>query len=93
MNSFHEKVYRVVKKIPKGKIMAYKEIAKAVGSSRAWRAVGNALNKNEDSKIPCHRVIKSTGEIGGYRKGAKKKIELLKSEHITSYVLDRAYKS
>jgi O-6-methylguanine DNA methyltransferase len=93
MSSFREKVYRAVKKIPKGKIMTYKEIAKAVGSSRSWRAVGNALNKNEDIKIPCHRVIKSNGEIGGYRKVAKKKIEILKSEHITGYVLDRAYKS
>jgi O-6-methylguanine DNA methyltransferase len=93
MNSFREKVYRVVKKIPKGKIMTYKEVAKAVCSPRSWRAVGNALNKNQSSKVPCHRVIKSNGEIGGYRKGAKKKIEILKSEHITSYVLDRTYKS
>jgi O-6-methylguanine DNA methyltransferase len=82
MSSFREKVYRVVKKIPKGKIMTYKKVAKAVGSSRAWRAVGNALNKNEDPKIPCHRVIKSNGEIGGYRKGAKKKVEILKKEGI-----------
>lgn len=93
MSSFREKVYRIVQKIPRGKIMTYKEVAKAVGSPRSWRAVGNALNKNKDPKIPCHRVIKSNGKIGSYRKGAKKKIEILKSEHITSYVLDRTYKS
>ena len=61
--------------------MSYKEVAEAVGCPRAYRAVGNALNKNIDFKnIPCHRVIKSSGELGNYVRGAEKKIELLQKE-------------
>ena len=63
--------------------MTYKEVAKLAGSPRAFRAVGNALNKNSDLKtIPCHRVVKSDGRIGGYRHGANKKISLLKKEGV-----------
>jgi O-6-methylguanine DNA methyltransferase len=78
--SYSKKVYEIVKKIPEGKVMSYKEVARSAGSPRAWRAVGNILNKNKDPKISCHRVIKSNGGIGGYRKGAKKKTALLKRE-------------
>jgi len=60
--------------------MSYKAVAKAAGSPRAWRAVGNILNKNRDLKIPCHRVIRSNGKIGGHNKGIKRKIYLLKKE-------------
>ena len=78
---FKEKVLEIVKKIPKGKVMSYKMVAKLAGRPRAWRAVGNILNKNPDPRtIPCHRVIKSNGEIGGYKGGTKKKISLLKRE-------------
>lgn len=81
MNSFQEKVYKVVSKIPKGKVMTYAEVARAAGFPRAWRAVGSALNKNPDpASVPCHRVIKSNGEVGGYRGGTKKKEALLKKE-------------
>jgi len=74
-------VYETVKKIPKGKVLNYKQVAQLTGSPRAWRAVGNILNKNPDPKtIPCHRVIKSDGKIGGYKNGVKKKIALLKKE-------------
>lgn len=53
------------------------------GSPRAFRAVGNALNKNPDLKtIPCHRVIKSDNQIGGYLNGAKRKLSLLKREGV-----------
>lgn len=64
--------------------MAYKEVAKLVGSPKAWRAVGNILNKSASwrTKIPCHRVIKSDGKIGGYNKGTKKKTTLLKKEDV-----------
>ncbi len=83
MNSFRDRVYQVVKKIPKGKILSYKKVAKLAGSPRAWRAVGNILNKNRDPiKIPCHRVIKSNGEIGGYEGGTKKKAYLLRKEGV-----------
>jgi len=78
--SFKEKVYKVVKKIPKGKTMSYKEVAEVAGFPKAWRAVGNVLNKNRNPKIPCHRVIKSNGTPGGYYLGTKKKIVLLKKE-------------
>jgi methylated-DNA-[protein]-cysteine S-methyltransferase len=83
MISFQEKVYKVVSRIPKGKVMTYKAVAKAAGSPRAFRAVGSALNKNPNPLIvPCHRVIKSNGEIGGYRGGKNKKISLLKREGV-----------
>jgi len=71
-NSFQKKVYEVVRKIPKGRVLTYKIVAKLAGRPKAWRAVGNILNKNKDPKIPCHRVIKVNGEIGGYRYGIKK---------------------
>ncbi|MBZ9572346.1 MGMT family protein [Patescibacteria group bacterium] len=79
---FEKKVFKVVKKIPKGKVMTYAEVAKTAGSPRAWRAVGNILNKNKNLKIPCHRVIKSNGKVGGYNLGKRKKIILLKREGI-----------
>lgn len=82
MISFQVKVYQVVGKIPKGKVLSYKKVAELAGFSRAWRAVGNILNKNRDSKIPCHRVVKSDGQIGGYRKGTNKKTSLLKKEGV-----------
>ena len=78
--SFQERVYKIVKKIPKGKVLTYKMAAKLAGNPRAWRAVGNILSKNQDQRIPCHRVIRSDGRIGGYRYGTKRKTSLLKKE-------------
>jgi len=77
---FKEKVLKIVSKIPQGKTLTYAEVAKLSGSPRAYRAVGNILNKNYNSSIPCHRVIKSDGTYGGYNRGAHKKIEILKKE-------------
>jgi len=77
---FKEKVIKIVKKIPRGKVLTYKEVAEKAGKPRAWRAVGNILAKNKNPTIPCHRVIRSDGEIGGYNKGRRKKRELLKKE-------------
>ncbi len=83
MFSFSEQAFEVIKKIPRGEFLTYKEVARLVGRPRAYRAVGNILNKNLDFKtIPCHRVIKSNGKVGGYRYGAKRKIALLKKEGI-----------
>ena len=62
--------------------MTYGEVARAAGSSRAFRAVGNILNKNHDPVIPCHRVIMSDGTVGGYNRGSKKKVEMLENERI-----------
>lgn len=78
--SFKEKVLSVVKKIPKGKTLSYKEVAVKSGSPKAFRAVGNILNKNFDKNIPCHRVIKSNGKLGGYNRGVTNKKNILKKE-------------
>ncbi len=83
MFSFSEQVFEVIKKIPRGEFLTYKEVAKLVGRPRAYRSVGNILNKNPDLKtIPCHRVIRSNGKVGGYRYGTKRKITLLRKEGI-----------
>ena len=79
---FKEKVYGIVRKITQGKVMSYKMVAKLAGYPKAWRAVGNILNKNFNPKIPCHRVIRSNGKIGGYNQGIKNKITLLKKEGV-----------
>lgn len=79
-SSFKNNVLRTVAKIPKGKTISYKQVAELAGSPKAYRAVGNILNKNYDPKIPCHRVIKSDGSPGGYNKGSKNKIKLLNDE-------------
>lgn len=84
MKTFTEKVYKVVGKIPRGKVLTYLEVAKLAGNKNASRAVGNILNKNHNPKIPCHRVIRSDGKLGGYNRGAKKKKEILKSEGVIS---------
>lgn len=80
MKTFSQKVYEVVAKIPEGKTLTYREVAERAGSPRAFRAVGNILNKNYNSKIPCHRVIRSNGESGGYNRGPLKKRTILKKE-------------
>lgn len=82
MPTFTEKVYEVVKKIPKGKILTYKEVAKRAGSPRAYRGVGNILSKNHDPKIPCHRVVRSDGGLGGYNRGMENKKEILRKEGV-----------
>lgn len=79
---FNEKVYKLLKEIPKGKISTYKEIAQAL-NSKAYRAVGNALNKNKHpDKYPCFKIINSSGTLGGYSKGLKLKIKKLKKDGI-----------
>lgn len=80
MTIFKDKVYQVVKMIPKGEVLSYKQVAELAGSPRAYRAVGNILNKNHDKSIPCHRVIKANGQFGGYNKGTNLKQEILVSE-------------
>ena len=81
--NFNEKVWSALKKIPKGKITTYKQIAKAIGNKNSSRSVGNACNKNPFSpEVPCHRVVKSSGELGGFAFGSKKKISLLKKEGV-----------
>lgn len=78
--SFTEKVYAVVQKIPRGSVMTYAAVAQKIGNPKAVRAVGSALNKNTNKEIPCHRVIRSDGSLGGYNKGARAKEALLRKE-------------
>lgn len=82
MKLFSEKVKAVVKKIPRGKILTYAQVAKLAGRPKVARAVGNILNKNYDPKIPCHRVIRSDGTTDGYNRGARQKLSLLKKEGV-----------
>lgn len=78
--TFAEAVHKVVRKIPKGRVLTYKEVAHLAGRPNAFRAVGNILNKNFDPSIPCHRVIRSDGTTGGYNRGEENKISILKKE-------------
>lgn len=77
---FKDAVYAVVSRIPKGKVLTYKEVAALAGSPRAYRAVGNILNKNYDPQIPCHRVVRSDGTSGGYNRGSEMKLKKLLKE-------------
>jgi methylated-DNA-[protein]-cysteine S-methyltransferase len=79
--TFSEKVKEIVRKIPKGETMTYKQVATKAGSPRASRAVGSIMKNNYDPAIPCHRVIRSDGRIGNYNRGGQSaKIALLKKE-------------
>lgn len=79
--TFKERVFEVVSQIPRGKTLTYKEVAEKAGSPKAYRAVGNVLNTNRDTKnVPCHRVIRSDGEIGGYNRGTSLKEKKLRYE-------------
>lgn len=68
-SNFTERVRNIVRKIPKGKTMTYKQVAELAGSPGASRAVGNIMRENYDPEIPCHRVIRSDGKIGNYNRG------------------------
>tara|TARA_B100000029_G_scaffold262650_1_gene258786 strand:- start:989 stop:1291 length:303 start_codon:yes stop_codon:yes gene_type:complete len=82
MTNFNQKCYELISKIPSGRVVTYKQIANRL-NMQAYRAVGNAMANNPNPIIvPCHRVIKSDGSIGGYTLGIKKKINLLINEGI-----------
>ncbi len=84
MTKFDVAVYELAKMIPRGMVTTYQEIALHLGN-RAYRAVGTSLSKNPFApSVPCHRVVKSNGMVGGYggMKESEKKIEMLKSEGI-----------
>ena len=81
MSNFKERVLKVVKGIRKGKTLSYGEVAAVAGYPGAARAVGNLMSKNMDKTVPCHRVIKSSGEIGKYNRGGEsEKRNLLRKE-------------
>ncbi len=84
LTKFQDKVYKEVAAIPKGEIRSYKYIACKIGKPKAYRAVANALKKNPFiGKVPCHRVIKSDGTIGGFSRGVETKKRLLGREGLT----------
>jgi methylated-DNA-[protein]-cysteine S-methyltransferase len=104
VSQFNQRVYDLLIKVPVGQVTTYKVLAEALGT-KAYRAVGNALKNNPDApRIPCHRVVKNNGEIGGFNgqtkgKEIRRKIDLLKKEGViiqqgkiknfTSVLLDR----
>ena len=78
-----QKIYKKLLEVPKGKITTYGELAKAVGLKNGQRAVGKIMNKNPYPVIiPCHRVVKSDGKIGGYAYGEEIKSDMLTREGI-----------
>jgi O-6-methylguanine DNA methyltransferase len=77
---FKNRVLKVVSEIPKGEVLSYKQVAERAGSPRAYRAVGNIMKGNRNASIPCHRVICSSGRIGGYNRGESEKRRMLKQE-------------
>ena len=87
--NFNEKIWQLCKKIPKGRVTTYKLLAEAAGT-KAYRAVGNALNRNPygilncsgKEMVPCHRVVDSEGHLHGFAHGLKAKERLLRKEGI-----------
>ncbi len=80
--SFRKKVLKIVSHIPAGQVLTYQQVARRAGRPKAYRAVGNILSRNYDSGIPCHRVIRSDGKLGGYNRGLAKKKGLLELEGV-----------
>lgn len=83
MNELEQRVYQQLLKVPKGKVTTYGELAKAVGLENGQRLIGQIMNKNPFPVIiPCHRVVKSDGKVGGYYYGEKVKSKMLSDEGI-----------
>ena len=83
---FQLKVWKFLISIPKGSVKTYKQVAIAIKSPKSARAVANACAKNPYApKIPCHRVIRSDGGLGGYsgKGGVRQKLKLLRSEKVS----------
>lgn len=81
--SFTLAVWKMATKIPRGRVMTYASLAKALNKPKAARAVGNALNKNPHwPKVPCHRVVCSDGRVGGFADGSGRKVKLLEKEGV-----------
>lgn len=96
-HDFTRKVLEVVSKIPSGKLMTYRQVAKKAGSQKAYRAVGSILRRNyrqslrqfpihDFAAVPCHRVIRSDGHVGSYAKGQAEKEKILSKE---GHVIDK----
>ena len=78
---FEEAVYAIVRRIPSGEVRSYRWVAEQLGNPGLARAVGNALHRNPYApRVPCHRVVKSDGSLGGYARGVARKRSLLHQE-------------
>ena len=83
MTSFQSQCYEALKKVPRGKVITYGGLAEMIGRPKAHRAVGSAMNKNPFApKVPCHRVVKSNGDLGGFSIDTKVKIKRLQEEGV-----------
>ena len=83
MTKFQSECYEALKKVPKGKVITYAGLARMVGRPKAHRAVGSAMNKNPYApQVPCHRVVKSNGDLGGFATDIKVKIKRLQKEGV-----------
>jgi O-6-methylguanine DNA methyltransferase len=78
---FSQKVLRIVARIPEGKTLSYGQVAAQAGNPAAARAVGSILHRNYDPQIPCHRVIRADGNLGGYNRGSETKRRRLQEEN------------
>jgi methylated-DNA-[protein]-cysteine S-methyltransferase len=77
-----ERVYQLLRTVPRGRVTTYGEIARALGT-RGYRAIGSILRRNPNApKVPCHRVVKSDGSLGGYVAGVERKAQLLRAEGV-----------
>lgn len=88
--SFTSKIYRILRSVPCGRVTTYQALACRAGSPRASRAVGNAMNRNPftskslpaNRRVPCHRVVCSDGSVGGFARGTREKIRMLRREGV-----------
>ena len=83
MTRFQSDCYEALKKVPQGKVITYAGLARMIGRPKAHRAVGSAMNKNPYSpQVPCHRVVKSNGDLGGFATDIEVKIKRLQEEGV-----------
>ena len=83
---FKKRVLSVVRGIKRGQALSYGEVARRAGNPGAARAVGTIMSLNHDPKIPCHRVVRADGSLGGYNRGLQTKEKLLKKEGALKYL-------
>lgn len=83
ISQFYQQVYEATSLVPRGRVSTYASVARFLGKPKAARAVGNALHANPFApKVPCHRIVKSDGQVGDFVDGTKRKIEILSQEGI-----------
>jgi len=78
--NFITRVLEIVKNIPKGETLTYGQVASQAGNPKAARVVGLIMSKKGDPNIPCHRVVRADGSVGGYNRGRENEIKLLQEE-------------